>query len=71
MSFEVKLKELEDIVSQLEGGSLSLEDSIVKFEKGISLSKECTKSLEEAENKINILTETDTKNMKEKEFTAE
>lgn len=66
MSFEVKLKELEEIVSKLEGGSLSLEESIVNFEKGMELSKECTKSLEVAENKIKILTEDG-----EKDFKAE
>ena len=71
MSFETKLKELESIVAELEGGSLSLEDSITKFESGIKLSKECTKSLEEAEKKINILTETDSKNIGEKTFEVE
>lgn len=68
MSFETKLKELEVIVSELEGGSLSLEDSITKFEQGIKLSKECTKSLEEAEKKINILTDSVEKDMEEKPF---
>lgn len=71
MSFEEKLKELESIVAELEGGSLSLEDSITKFESGIKLSKECTKSLEEAEKKINILTETNGQEMKEKLFEEE
>jgi len=67
MSFEVKLKELEAIVSELEGGSLSLEDSISKFEQGIKLSKDCTKSLEEAEKKINILTDETEKEFKTEE----
>lgn len=71
MSFETNLKELEGIVAELEGGSLSLEESITKFEKGMNLSKECTKSLEEAEKKINILTETDGQGAKEKEFEVE
>lgn len=71
MSFEVKLKELETIVTELEGGSLSLEESITKFEQGINLSKECTKSLEEAEKKINILTTTSGENMEEKNFEIE
>lgn len=73
MSFETKLKELESIVADLEGGSLSLEESITKFEQGIKLSKECTKGLEEAEKKINILTESSEgkDNMEEKKFDAE
>lgn len=54
-SFEEKLKELEDLVNDLEKGELPLEESIAKFENGINISKECHKKLEEAEKKINIL----------------
>ena len=54
-SFEENLKELETIVTELEKGELSLEDSIAKFEKGIEVSKECNSKLENAEKKINIL----------------
>ena len=54
-TFEEKLKELENIVSELEKGELSLEESISKFEKGIAVSKECNSKLEDAERRINIL----------------
>ncbi len=54
-SFEENLKELETIVTELEKGELSLEDSIAKFERGIEVSKECNSKLENAEKKINIL----------------
>lgn len=54
-SFEEQMEELENIVEALEKGDLSLEESMVKFEKGIKISKECNKTLEEAERKITIL----------------
>ena len=53
--FEEKLKELEELVTELERGELPLEESIAKFENGINLSKECHKKLDDAEKKINIL----------------
>ena len=55
--FEDSIKELEEIVKVLEEGEPSLEVSLKKFEKGISLIKSCQKELESAENKIKILTE--------------
>ena len=56
-TFEENLKELETIVVELEKGELGLEDAILKFEKGIKVSKECNSKLEDAEKKINILLE--------------
>ena len=53
--FETALKELEDIVSKLESEDLPLEDSLEIFEKGIKLSKLCTKKLAEAEKKVDKL----------------
>ena len=53
--FEEKLKELENIVQELETGKLNLEDSVKKFEVGMQLSKECNEMLQNAEKKINIL----------------
>lgn len=69
-SFEENLKQLEQIVSKLEKGDLSLEESISNFESGIKLSKECSLALEEAEKKINILVETDS-GFTEESFTTE
>ena len=54
-TFEESLKELEQVVIKLEKGDLSLDQAIESFEKGISLSHECSKKLDEAEKKINIL----------------
>ena len=60
-SFEEQIEELEQIVQELEKGELSLEDSVNKFEEGIKISKECNKTLEEAEKKITILVNKDGK----------
>ncbi len=55
MSFESAMKRLEEIVQMLENGNLPLEDSIKIFEEGIKLVRYCSKKLEEAERKVNIL----------------
>lgn len=55
MTFEEALKELEDIARSLEEGSLNLDDSIARFERGTELKKFCREKLEEAEKKIEIL----------------
>ena len=53
--FDESLKKLEDIVTRLEEGELALEESLKLFEEGIKLSRLCTKQLEEAERKVEIL----------------
>ena len=53
--FEDKLKELGNIVEELESGDVDLEKMLSLFEKGINLTKECTTELTDAEQKINIL----------------
>lgn len=55
--FDDVLKELEEIVSTLERGNLSLEESLKKFERGIKISTHCLKKLNEAEKKIETLIE--------------
>ena len=54
-NFEKDLQELECLVEKMEGGDLSLEDSLVHFERGIALTRSCQKALTEAEQKIQIL----------------
>ena len=58
-TFEQSLKELEQVVLELEKGDLTLDKAIQSFEKGIELSKLCSKKLDEAEKKINILVKKD------------
>jgi len=59
LSFEEALKKLQNIVSQLEDESISLEDSVNLYEEGIKLSKYCTETLEKAELKIKKVTPSD------------
>ena len=54
-SFEVSLQKLEKSVEQLEGGTLSLEESLTIFEEGIRLSRQCNRFLEEAEKRIEMI----------------
>jgi len=54
--FEQSITELEEIVRQLEKGELTLEDSLKQFEKGIGLARKCQDVLNQAEQKIEILT---------------
>ena len=53
--FEDSLKQLENIVQQLEKGELPLEESVRLFEQGIQLSAECKQELDAAEGKVQIL----------------
>ncbi len=55
--FEKSIKELEKIANMLENEQISLDDAINFFEKGIAISKECSKYLENAKQKIITLTE--------------
>lgn len=57
--FEQSITELEEIVRQLEKGELTLEESLKQFEKGISLARHCQNALNQAEQKIETLTTTD------------
>ncbi len=55
LSFEAALKRLEEVVGELEGGRLSLEDSLARFEEGMRLSKLCQEKLKGVELKIEKL----------------
>jgi exodeoxyribonuclease VII small subunit len=54
-TFEQSIKQLEQIVSELESGELPLELAIKKFEEGMELSRFCSQKLEETERKITLL----------------
>jgi len=55
INFENSLRHLENLVQQLEQGDLSLEESLKAFESGIKLTRECSKQLDEAEQKVSVL----------------
>jgi exodeoxyribonuclease VII small subunit len=53
--FENALKELEQIVEQLEDSEISLDDALKLFERGIKLSQLCSAKLDDAEQKVEQL----------------
>lgn len=55
--FESALHELESLVKTLEDGTLTLEKSLDLFERGVELSRYCHTRLEEAEKRIEVLTD--------------
>ena len=56
-TFESNLAELEKIISELENGEAPLDECISMFEKGVSLSDACLKMIDNAEQKIKLLTQ--------------
>ena len=56
VDFESALKELETLVSRMESGELSLDESLKAFERGIELTRKCQSSLEAAELRVQALT---------------
>ncbi len=54
-TFAQALEELERIVSEIEQGKVSLEESIAKYEQGIQLVAQCKTILDAAEKKIQLL----------------
>ncbi len=53
------MAELETLVTRMEAGELSLEQSLAAFERGVNLAKDCQQALSAAELRIKVLTETD------------
>ena len=70
LSFEELIKKLEKITEELENGDLSLDETVDKFEEGIKISKQCSKTLDEAEKRITILLK-EGDNIKEENFIQE
>jgi exodeoxyribonuclease VII small subunit len=54
-NFEESLASLESLVTAMEDGGLSLEESLQAFEKGIRLTRECQAALQKAEQKVQVL----------------
>lgn len=53
--FEQSLDELEQLVAKMEGGELSLDESLRSFERGIALFRNCQTALEQAELRVKLL----------------
>lgn len=57
VSFEESLAELEQLVKQMDSGELTLEESLIAFESGIGLIRNCQSALQTAEQKVQKLVE--------------
>lgn len=53
--FEQSLDELEQLVARMEGGELSLDESLHAFERGIALFRSCQTALEQSEARVKLL----------------
>ena len=70
-NFETALKQLEEIVREMESGDLSLEQAVKKYETGIGHSKYCLDILDRTEKKITQLTRGNDGSLKEEAFDNE
>lgn len=70
-TFEQSMKQLEQIVTELESGELPLEQAIKKFEEGMELSRFCAQKLEETERRITLLMQDSAGRLVEKPFANE
>lgn len=57
--FESSLEELESLVEALESGELSLAESLERFKRGVTLSKQCHEMLDQARQSVEVLSDPD------------
>ena len=57
--FEHSLDELEQLVARMEGGDMSLDESLSAFERGIGLYRHCQQALDQAELRVRLLLDPD------------
>lgn len=67
-TFEQSMKQLEQIVQELEDGDLPLEKALKKFEEGMKLTKLCSEKLDETEKKVSVLLENSEGRIAERPF---
>ena len=68
-TFEENLKELEEILQQLEHGELPLETALAKFETGMRLIRLCNQQLDAVDRKVEILLRDEAGNLTTRPFT--
>jgi len=69
--FEQSLQKLENLVKNLESGSLPLEEALTAFQEGVGLVKQCQTLLTQAEQKVEILTKANAETVETKPFNVE
>jgi len=57
--FEHSLDELEQLLARMEGGEMSLDESLSAFERGIKLYRHCQQALDQAELRVRLLLDPD------------
>ncbi len=67
-TFESALKKLEETVDKLEEGSIPLDEALTTFESGVRWSRECSKFLENAEQRIETIIKNENGEYEQKEF---
>jgi exodeoxyribonuclease VII small subunit len=71
LKFEDCLARLEQIVGALEAGNLPLEESLKVFEEGITLARHCSRYLDDAERRIEMLVKDDSGGLTTRPFAFE
>ncbi|MBV1930465.1 MAG: exodeoxyribonuclease VII small subunit [Porticoccaceae bacterium] len=71
IDFEASLEQLESIVETLEEGNLGLEESLKSFEKGIKITRACQSALQNAEQRVRLLTTRPDSDVVSTAFTSE
>lgn len=71
LTYEEAVKELEEILEDLESEDLSLNESLEKFKRGVALYKACNEILNNVEGEVKILLEDGEGNLKEEDFQME
>ncbi len=56
-TFESQLSQLESIIETMEKGELPLDEALTFFEKGVGLTRQCQKLLDEAQQKVKVLSD--------------
>jgi exodeoxyribonuclease VII small subunit len=59
ISFEQALNQLTELVEKLESGELPLEESVASFEQGVKLSRRCEALLDQAEQRLQVLNDSE------------
>ena len=70
-TFEEAMEQLEQIVEELEGGELTLDESLARYEKGVKAVKRCRDILDSAEKKLQILLSDEEGSFREEDFEEE
>ena len=65
LDFESALKDFEGLVEQLESGEMGLSESLKHFEQGVKLSRHCHGLLDEARQKVTVLSQPDDESSEE------